>query len=165
MSEEDAATLAAGTVDYIAFSYYFSSVASSENGDDLLVERKNPYLDRTDWGWPIDAVGLRVALNELYDRYQVRSSVVENGLGAVDEPDERGYVEDDYRIDFLRRHIVQMERAVNDDFVELIGVHLVGAHRPHLGGDRRDEEALRLHLRRSRRPRQGHARPQQKEEL
>ena len=47
--------------------------------------------------------------------------MVENGLGAVDEPNERGYVEDDYRIDFLRRHIVQMERAVNDDFVELIG--------------------------------------------
>ena len=121
VSEEDAATLAAGTVDYIAFSYYFSSVASSENGDDLLVERKNPYLDRTDWGWPIDEVGLRVALHELYDRYQVPLFVVENGLGAVDEPDERGYVEDDYRIDFLRRHIVQMERAVNDDFVELIG--------------------------------------------
>ena len=121
VSPEDAKVLAEGTVDYIAFSYYFSSVASSETGDDLLVERKNAYLDRTDWGWPIDAVGLRVALNELYDRYQVPLFVVENGLGAVDEPDERGYVEDDYRIDYLRRHIVQMERAVNDDFVELMG--------------------------------------------
>ena len=121
VSAEDARVLAAGTVDFVALSYYFSSVASSKTGDDLLVERKNPYLDRTDWGWPIDEIGLRVALNELYDRYQVPLFVVENGLGAVDKPNEAGYVADDYRIDFLRRHIVQMERAVNDDFVELIG--------------------------------------------
>lgn len=121
VNEEDAAVLAAGTVDYIAFSYYFSSVASSETGDDLLVERKNPYLERTDWGWPVDPIGLRVALNELYDRYQVPLFVVENGMGAVDEPDEDGYVADNYRIDFLRKHIEQMLRAVNDDFVDLMG--------------------------------------------
>ncbi len=121
VSEEDAAILAAGTSDFIAFSYYFSSVASSETGDDLLVERGNPYLDRTDWGWPIDEIGLRVALNELYDRYQVPLFVVENGLGALDEPDESGFVADDYRIDFLRRHIIQMERAVNEDYIDLMG--------------------------------------------
>lgn len=121
VDDEDAAVLRAGAVDFIAFSYYFSSVASSADGVGLLVERENPYLETTDWGWPIDPVGLRVALNELYDRYQIPLFVVENGLGAVDEPDENGYVADDYRIDFLRKHIEQALIAVNEDFVDLLG--------------------------------------------
>ena len=44
----------------------------------------------------------RTTINEIYDRYQKPLFVVENGLGAVDIPDENGYVEDDYRIDYLK---------------------------------------------------------------
>ena len=29
----------------------------------------NPYLKATPWGWPLDPLGLRYILNELYDRY------------------------------------------------------------------------------------------------
>ena len=47
--------------------------------------------------------------------------VVENGLGAVDIPDENGYVEDDYRISYLRDHIRAMKAAVEEDGVELMG--------------------------------------------
>lgn len=43
---------------------------------------KNPFLEASDLGWEIDPVGLRIALNELYGRYQVPLFVVENGLGA-----------------------------------------------------------------------------------
>ncbi|WP_343073621.1 hypothetical protein [Clostridium sp. YIM B02555] len=32
--------------------------------------------------------------------------MVENGLGAVDTPDENGYVDDEYRIEYLREHII-----------------------------------------------------------
>ena len=41
--------------------------------------------------------------------------------GAVDTPDENGYVEDDYRIDYLREHIRAMKAAVEEDGVDLIG--------------------------------------------
>ena len=51
-------------------------------------------------------------MNNLYDRYQKPLFIVENGLGAVDIPDENGYVEDDYRIDYLRQHIKTMKDAV-----------------------------------------------------
>ena len=57
----------------------------------------------------------------LYDRYQKPLFIVENGLGAVDEPDADGYVEDDYRIAYLREHIKAMKDAVEQDGVELLG--------------------------------------------
>ena len=47
--------------------------------------------------------------------------IVENGIGAVDTPDENGYVEDDYRIDYLAAHINTMRDAINEDGVELWG--------------------------------------------
>ena len=82
---------------------------------------KNPYLKASEWGWQIDPLGLRITLNSLYDRYQKPLFIVENGLGAVDTPDENGYVEDDYRIEYLREHIKAMKDAVNVDGVELMG--------------------------------------------
>jgi response regulator of citrate/malate metabolism len=57
-------------------------------------------------------------LTTLYDRYQKPLFIVENGLGAIDNPDQNGYVEDDYRIDYLRAHIEAMKAAVNGDGVE-----------------------------------------------
>ena len=60
-------------------------------------------------------------MNALYDRYQKPLFIVENGLGAVDTPDENGFVNDTYRIEYLREHIKAMEQAVNEDGVLLIG--------------------------------------------
>ena len=39
----------------------------------------------------------------------------------MDIPDENGYVEDDYRIDYLRQHIKTMKDAVELDGVDLLG--------------------------------------------
>ena len=66
-------------------------------------------------------LGFRITLNQIYDRYQKPLFVVENGLGAVDTPDEKGYVEDDYRIAYLRDHIRAMKDAVEEDGVDLMG--------------------------------------------
>ena len=81
---------------------------------------KNPYLKSSEWGWQIDPEGLRFSLNTLYDRYEVPIFIVENGLGAVDVVEEDGSINDDYRIDYLRKHISAMKEAVNDG-VDLIG--------------------------------------------
>ena len=66
-------------------------------------------------------LGLRVALNELYDRYQIPLFVVENGLGAVDQLNEDGTVDDQYRIDFLGKHIEALKQAIKIDHVDVIG--------------------------------------------
>ena len=65
-----------GTVDFFALSYYQSStMATTESGEtsggNFFAGVKNPYLQRSAWGWEIDPRGLRTALNQIYDRYQV----------------------------------------------------------------------------------------------
>ncbi|NEU34174.1 family 1 glycosylhydrolase, partial [bacterium LRH843] len=73
-----------------------------------------------DWGWQIDPVGLRTLLNMFYERYEKPLFIVENGLGAFDKVEEDGSIHDDYRIDYLKKHIEQMKEAIADG-VELIG--------------------------------------------
>ncbi|WP_103981923.1 6-phospho-beta-glucosidase [Helcococcus massiliensis] len=126
ITEDDKKLLKENTVDFISFSYYSSRCISKDSraeqtASNLLKTVKNPYLKDTEWGWAIDPLGFRITLNEIYDRYQKPLFVVENGLGAVDTPDENGYVEDDYRIDYLREHIQNMKDAVEIDGVDLLG--------------------------------------------
>ena len=86
---------------------------------------KNPYLKASEWGWQIDALGLRITMNSLFDRYQKPLFVVENGLGAkdtlIDDGNGAFTVADDYRIEYLRAHIEAMKAAVEEDGVELWG--------------------------------------------
>lgn len=126
VTPEDRADLREGTVDYYTFSYYASHCvtadpmkASTIKGN-LSEGVKNPYLKSSEWGWQIDAKGLRWVLNHVYDRYRIPVMVVENGLGAIDTVEQDGSVHDPYRIDYLRRHIEQMREALQD------GVDLVG---------------------------------------
>ena len=60
-------------------------------------------------------------LNEFYDRYEKPLFIVENGMGAIDKADENGYVEDDYRIDYLRDHLKAMMEAILVDHVDCLG--------------------------------------------
>ena len=127
ITDEDRIVLREGTVDYVGFSYYQTTTVSSENvdPDDLRDLSKavaqNPTLTRSDWGWEIDPAGLRIALNHLTDRYHRPLFIVENGLGAYDKVEADGSIHDDYRIDYLRSHISEMEKAVELDGVDLMG--------------------------------------------
>ncbi|RAK11724.1 6-phospho-beta-glucosidase [Halanaerobium saccharolyticum] len=119
IKDRDLEILKEGTVDYYTFSYYMSNCVTADSDKDqssgnIIGGVENPYLDSSDWGWQIDPKGLRYTLNYLYDRYQIPLMVVENGLGAKDEVGEDGSINDDYRIDYLRRHIEQMKEAVKD---------------------------------------------------
>ena len=125
MEPEDEKILSEGCVDYLGFSYYASHCVTTQEGKaiggNFSMGVKNPYIKASDWGWQIDAVGLRIALNTLWERYQKPLFVVENGLGAVDQIEADGSIQDDYRIDYLKQHIEEMDKAVNQDGVELMG--------------------------------------------
>lgn len=132
ISKEDEEILRLGIVDYIGLSYYMSAVVSKETdnedktGAGFLGSVKNPYLKASDWGWHIDPVGLRYSLNILYERYQKPLFIVENGFGAFDKADSAGYVEDEYRIEYLKEHIVEMKKAVEIDGVDVMGYTVWG---------------------------------------
>lgn len=118
------------TVDFVSFSYYMSVCATSDPEKqkkglgNLLGGVPNPTLKASDWGWQIDPKGLRYVLNMFYDCYQKPLFIVENGLGAVDvlNEDENGNktVEDDYRIQYLKDHLIQVGEAIQDG-VEIMG--------------------------------------------
>ncbi len=133
ITEDDKKLLKENTVDFVSFSYYSSRCISTDpevlakaQGGNMFSGVKNPHLQASQWGWQIDPLGLRITLNELYDRYQKPLFIVENGLGAKDEVDENGYVEDDYRIDYLRQHIKALKDAVELDGVDLLGYTMWG---------------------------------------
>ncbi len=117
------------TVDFISFSYYSSICESADEkadmtGGNLSKGFINPYLKSTEWGWQIDPKGLRYTLTRLYDMYSLPLFIVENGLGAedvlIEGADGGKTVNDDYRIDYLNSHLIEVEKAI-DDGVPVMG--------------------------------------------
>lgn len=126
MEEQDAQILKENIVDFISLSYYNSRCVRADGkgeaaGGNVFASAKNPYLTCSEWGWPIDPMGLRITLNDLYDRYQKPLFIVENGLGAKDTLEENGEINDEYRIDYLSSHIEAMRQAIEEDGVDVIG--------------------------------------------
>lgn len=128
MAPDDEDILKAYPVDFISFSYYMTNVTTEKievkSMGNMVVGGRNPYLEESDWGWQIDPIGLRITLNAMWDRYQKPLFVVENGIGALDQLED-GKVHDDYRIDYLRKHIEQMKEAIIDG-VDLMGYTMWG---------------------------------------
>ncbi len=121
----DLETMAQNTVDFVTFSYYNPKTVSAQSAlakteGNLFSGVKNPYIGASEWGWQFDPLGLRILLNQMYDRYQKPLFITENGLGAKDEVVD-GALHDDYRIAYLREHIRAMKDAVDLDGVELWG--------------------------------------------
>ncbi len=117
------------TVDFVSFSYYMSIAETadpakrSEGEGNIMGGVQNPTLPASEWGWQIDPVGLRLVLNQFWDRWQKPLFIVENGLGARDqlvEVDGEKTVIDDYRIAYLNDHLVQVGEAIEDG-VEVLG--------------------------------------------
>src|SRR5699024_8412227 len=131
-TDDELKLLQENTVDFIAYSYYMSGVTKYEKEKvkvktdvNILNRLKNPNIElETDWGWQVDPVGLRHMLNRMWDRYQLPQLIVESGFAKKEEleKDEDGNltVIDDYRIEVLRDHLLELSKAIGDG-VEVIG--------------------------------------------
>ena len=117
------------TVDFVSFSYYMSVAATADpaqkatGAGNIMGGVPNPTLEASEWGWQIDPIGLRLVLNQFWDRWQKPLFIVENGLGAKDqlvEVDGVKTVIDDYRIAYLGDHLVQVGEALKDG-VDVLG--------------------------------------------
>lgn len=123
--------------DFIAFNYYNTMTVGASNPSEATKNKnvdqqmvldepgfykgyENPNLDKTAFGWEIDPVGLRMTLRELNERYHLPLLITENGLGTYDTLEEGDVINDDYRIEYLKKHIEQCQLAISD------GVNLIG---------------------------------------
>lgn len=134
--------------DFIGFNYYNTATVEWDDGTGVAVAGDqqtgvtepgmyrisgNPNLTKTEFGWEVDPEGFRSTMREMYSRYHLPMIVTENGLGAHDKLTEDGKIHDDYRIDYLRRHIEQIKLAVSEG-VEMMGycpwsaIDLVSTH-------------------------------------
>lgn len=117
ISDCDIKILHEHTCDIISFSYYSSSIISTDESEktagNLVATIKNPYLQASEWGWQIDSVGLRTTLNKIFDRYQKPVIIAENGFGARDKLEENGEIHDSYRITYFDKHFREILKAGN----------------------------------------------------
>ncbi|MGX8852045.1 glycoside hydrolase family 1 protein [Amedibacillus sp. YH-ame10] len=127
---EDDAILKEAKPDFIAFNYYNTQMVGAYcediqvcgTGDQqtttgekgLYIGFKNSNLETTSFGWIIDPVGMRIALNEVYGRYHLPLMITENGIGDYETLTDDKRIHDTYRIEFYRSHIKQMRNAIED---------------------------------------------------
>lgn len=113
ITDEDLADLA-NTVDFVSFSHYRNEVIddAGQLGSSRAVRET-----ASAWGWGYDAVGLRYALNEFWDRYHLPIIIAENGKGFKEEPGVDGVVHDPYRVEVFRAHIEQVREAIRDGVI------------------------------------------------
>lgn len=148
---EDEALMKTAFPDYIAMNFYttvtvekplakkeMANGISDQQSEDIMEWGfykgfTNPYLEKNEFNWTIDPLGLKTTLQTLYDRYNLPIIITENGLGAKDELTDDGAIHDQYRIDYLMQHIEQCGAAIEAG-VDLIGyspwsaIDLVSVH-------------------------------------
>ncbi|GKU30372.1 glycoside hydrolase family 1 protein [Clostridium folliculivorans] len=150
IEDGDMEVLKAGKPDFIAFNYYSTMTVAENKEEDMNDKSKADQqrafaeggvfkaaesvgLPKTEFGWPIDPVGFRNTLREINERYDLPLIVTENGLGAYDKVEEGDIIDDEYRVDYLRKHIEQARLAITDG-VKLFGycpwsaIDLVSTH-------------------------------------
>jgi len=140
MAEEDEEILKYGRMDYIALNYYRTLCtgylpADPEHPVGLRTFRgnevdfdqygycrdeRNENLEVSEYGAQIDPMGLRLVLNDYYSRYRLPLIITENGIGMTDELTADNRIHDDYRIDYIRKHLAACALAIEDG-VELMG--------------------------------------------
>jgi len=135
LTEEDKVLLKSSKPDFMGVNYYQTGTVTTKNRkveedvklsntvqadvsniptDELFVSCKNDFTKTTDWGWTIDPTGLHIALRRITSRYNLPIMITENGLGAYDTLEADGSIHDDYRIEYLKEHIIAIEKAVED---------------------------------------------------
>lgn len=136
--EGDMEVLKLGNPDFVAMNYYSTVTIAESRGDASDVSARagdqqimlgepgvyraaeNPYVSKTKYGWVVDPVGLRLTLRKVTERYNLPILITENGYGDNDILEENDIINDDDRIEFIKKHLQQLKLAICDG-VEVIG--------------------------------------------
>ncbi|MCK4515797.1 MAG: family 1 glycosylhydrolase, partial [Spirochaetaceae bacterium] len=113
------------SVDFLGVNYYYPQVVRRSSRRELGFEARVPDgAPVTDMGWEISPQGLRVLLNRLHRDYDAPEIyITENGAAFSDSHIQNGTVCDVDRIDYLRAHLAEAWKAIQDG-VNLRGYYL-----------------------------------------
>lgn len=107
-------------LDFLGLNVYQGAVIrATEDCGREVVEARNDQ-PHTGFDWPITPEALRWAATFLHERYQKPIIITENGLSMDDWVSTDGKCHDPNRIDFLKRHLRGLEKAI-DEGVDVAG--------------------------------------------
>ncbi len=109
-------------LDFVGLNYYtrytvsHAPAGSGMPGVDVKAEwADGPGLDKTDGGWAIDPEGFYTILKTMSETIgDIPIEITENGAAYNASPDADHRIRDLKRVDFLRSHLVQLRRAIQD---------------------------------------------------
>lgn len=109
--------------DWIGVNYYFPQLISGRKETDVIdgpiTDRQLPFVaehrkgkEQTDMGWEVWPEGLEVAIRNMWLKYRKQLSVTECGCACNEEPNNDLRINDLKRIDYLRRHLSVLHKAI-----------------------------------------------------
>lgn len=99
-------------LDFFGFNCYNASNYEEYMGPNPAVV---PGMPRTAMDWPITPDALYWAARFLTERYHLPIIVTENGMANIDFVMSDGAVHDPQRIDFVKRYLAGLQRAVDEN--------------------------------------------------
>ena len=88
-----------------------STVCAGTDGNPVRLPAP-PGMPRTAFHWPVTPSVLRWGPQFFQERYKLPVFVTENGLSNVDWVAQDGRVHDPQRVDFVRRHLAELHKAI-----------------------------------------------------
>ncbi|MBT8249356.1 MAG: beta-glucosidase [Acidimicrobiia bacterium] len=98
-------------IDFLGVNYYTRVIVGDSPAAPTLVSDPN----LTEMGWEIYPSGIYEFLTRFHHEHHIKKFyITENGAAMRDVPDDEGFVDDQDRIEFLRRHFAEGLRAIDD---------------------------------------------------
>ena len=102
-------------LDYYCQNFYNGGFYRAADNDEGFERVEYPAgWARTTMGWPVMPDCLYWGTRFLYERYGLPIIITENGMAAPDAVDQQGKVHDPNRVEYIRRYLTSLKRAVSE---------------------------------------------------
>ncbi len=116
-SEEDMKVIRC-QVDFYAVNTYQGYYVKEQDGRAVTLTPP-PSMPKTDMRWNVTPEALYYGTKFVYERYRIPVIYTENGVALTEWKTEEGTINDDCRIDFIRKYLRELHRAAQE--VEVAG--------------------------------------------
>lgn len=102
-------------LDYFGQNVYTANkFRAGENGEPVQVEAPRGYNRTAQDDWVVEPESIYWTAKFMYERYKTPILITENGHQNLDSVSLDGNVHDPQRVDYLHRHLLQLQRAMDE---------------------------------------------------